>query len=101
MHNKEESEGDSNKPLITINPLGPFLKKYEVDINVPKDVPPHLKAIMAIAAIAGAAHALMAWVKATWISYTSLDILFIVIVSLILWDEKRHHDFENEKENSS
>jgi len=99
---KEARQNEPNQTTIIINPLSPFIDKYGIEIELPREIPHSIKAIIALAIVAGISHSLMAWASATWISYVSFDTLLIGLTLLLIWDErKRNHDFKEEQESST
>jgi len=98
----QENANESNKTTIVINPLSPFFEKYTgIEINLPRNLPHSVKGIISLAIVAGFSNSLMAWAKATWIGYVSLDATLIGFGLLLIWREKiQHYDFEEDKESS-
>jgi len=90
---------ETNKTKIVINPLSPFLKKYpSLEIHLPRHFPHCVTGIVSLAVIDGTSSILMAWIKATWISYVSVDTTLIIFGLLLLWREKiQHYEFEDKE----
>ncbi len=98
-----ENGNEQNKTTIVINPFSPFFEKYTgIEISLTRNLPHSVMGIISLAIVAGISNGLMAWVKATWIGYVSIDVTLIIFGILLIWREKiLHYDFEENKESSS
>src|SRR5712671_650202 len=102
MHDDELNKNSKSEEPNGSNPFEHFLEKYkDLHVTATKDLPHNHKTIVAFAGTAGLAHATLAWVKATWIPYLSLDMLLLSF-ALLVFRRRKHHvntNDKNEREN--
>src|SRR5437016_2656316 len=81
----EKPHTTEEKPEVHA-PFSRYLEKFEqLYVKEVRKLPPALRSVVLIAGAGITAHPLIAWAKAGWITYVSLDLLLLSLALVILW----------------